>query len=89
MFDLSIVGDQIGSKDGQNLLLNAADVVQVSAASLLRPVVHLPAGLCQQQPLHGASTAHCLRRAAEDAGQEAAASRRGMQDLRGKVHNRG
>lgn len=46
-----ISGDQISSKDGQNLLVNAADVVQMSAASLLRPVVHLPAGLCQHEPL--------------------------------------
>lgn len=72
-----ISGDQISSKDGQNLFIYASDVVQVSAAALLRPVVHLPAGVRRHLPLEGAGSAHGLRCAEEDAGQEAAGSRRG------------
>lgn len=46
-----ISGDQISTKDGQNLFINAADVVQMSAATLLWLVVHLLAWLCQHKPL--------------------------------------
>lgn len=57
---LFISGDQIGSKDGQNLFIYASDVVQMSAASLLRPMVHLPAWFCQHLPLEGAGSTHGL-----------------------------
>lgn len=50
-FIFYISGDQISAKDGQNLFINAANVVQMSAATLLWPVVHLPAWLCQHEPL--------------------------------------
>lgn len=72
---LFYAGDQNSPKDGKDLLVDASDVVQVSAASLLRLVVHLPAGFCGQQPLQGSGAAHSVRRAEEDAGQEAAGSR--------------
>lgn len=51
IFVLFISGDQISSKDGQNLFIYASDVVQVSAAPLLWPVVHLPTRVCRHQPL--------------------------------------
>lgn len=70
-----VSGDQISSKDGQNVFIYASDVVQVSAAPLLRPVVHLPCRVCRLQPLEGASSAYSLRCAEEDAGQEVTASR--------------
>lgn len=72
-----ILGDQISSKDGQNLFIYASDVVQVSAAPLLRAVVYLPARICWQLPLQGASAAYSLWCAEENAGQEAAGSRWG------------
>lgn len=48
-------------------------MVQVPAASLLRPVVHLPASIREGVPLQGASASHSLRRPQEDAGEEATA----------------
>lgn len=68
-------GDQVCSKDGQDPLVDASDVVQVSAPPLLRPLVHLPAWLCPHVSLQSASAAHGVRRAEEDAGQEASGSR--------------
>lgn len=73
----SFSGDQISSKDGQNLFLNASDVVQVSAAPLLWPLVHLPPRLCWHLSLKGAGSAYSLRCAEENAGQEVAGSRWG------------
>lgn len=55
-----ILGDQISSKDGQNVFIYASDVVQVSASPLLRPVVYLLARICWQLPLQGASAAYGL-----------------------------
>lgn len=70
-----MIGDQISPKDGQDVFIHASDVVQVSPAPLLRLVVHLLARICWQLSLEGASSAHSLRCAEEDAGQEAAGSR--------------
>lgn len=72
-----IAGDQIGSEAGQSVFLHASDVVQVSAAPLLRPVVYLLARICQQLPLQGPSSAHGLWCAEEDAREEAAGARWG------------
>lgn len=80
-----ISGDQISSKDGQNLFIYASDVVQVSAAALLRPVVHLPAWVRRHLPLEGSGSAYGLRCAQEDAGQEVAGSRRGGKSTRQPV----
>lgn len=70
-----IPGDQISSKDGQNLFIYASDVVSVSAAPLLWPLVHLPTRVCWHLPFKGAGSAYSLRCAEENAGQEVAGSR--------------
>lgn len=76
-----ILGDQISSKDGQNVFIYASDVVQVSASPLLWPVVYLLARICWQLPLQGASAAYGLWCAEENAGQKAAGSRWGRKLL--------
>lgn len=55
-------GDQAGAEEGAEVFFSSRHVVQVSAGSLLRTLVHLPAHVREGGERQGAGAAHGVRR---------------------------